>query len=514
MRPSLLLLLLTGCLGTATPAEHGHSHGAGGHSHGGGADHADHGEEGPTVAITRWADGHELFVELDAPVAGQPFSFHAHVTRIADNAAANSGRFTLRFEQDGFVVESHSEDGVARAGIFSESAAAPQKAGTYRLMMVYEADGERAEWDGGDVIVGDGAAVEHAGEAEGEITFLKETQWQIPFRVEPVARHSLAPTVTASGVVHPDPSDSAVVAAPVDGLVAWGDTPPVVGTRVRAGQRLGTLVPAGAAEHWASLSADLATARIDRDVARSDLARIERLGAGELVSPRRLDEARAAVSRADARVLAAGRRLSALSTGETGAVPIRAPADGLVVQVGAEHGTLAPAGAPLVSVTSEGGVEVVAQVTSRRLTNLRPVASLEVSRPDVAPVDLLAAGGALRTEQLVFDSNTLAAPLVARVPASVGLTPGDLVELSVGVGTGEPLIAVPRSAVVEINGQDVVFVQRTGESFARRRVQLGPADATFVAVQSGLSEGDRVVVEGGFDVHVASLSGALESHRH
>ena len=63
-------------------------------------------------------------------------------------------------------------------------------------------------------------------------------------------------------------------------------------------------------------------------------------------------------------------------------------------------------------------------------------------------------------------------------------------------------------------GQDVVFVQRTGESFARRRVQLGPADATFVAVQSGLSEGDRVVVEGGFDVHVASLSGALESHRH
>ena len=74
--------------------------------------------------------------------------------------------------------------------------------------------------------------------------------------------------------------------------------------------------------------------------------------------------------------------------------------------------------------------------------------------------------------------------------------------------------AIVGSAVVEINGQDVVFVQRTGESFARRRVQLGPADATFVAVQSGLSEGDRVVVEGGFDVHVASLSGALESHRH
>ena len=38
----------------------------------------------------------------------------------------------------------------------------------------------------------------------------------------------LAPTVTAAGVVKPAPSSTAVVAAPVEGLVAWSDQLPAV----------------------------------------------------------------------------------------------------------------------------------------------------------------------------------------------------------------------------------------------------------------------------------------------
>lgn len=507
MRSPFLLVLLTGCPAGTPSTGHGHSH-----DHGSvGADA--HGDEPPSLAITRWADGHELFVELDVPVAGESFSYHAHVTRLADNAPATSGQLTLRFEQDSFVVESHTDPAVARPGIFSQTALAPP-AGTYRLVIAYEADGDQALWDGGDVVVAATEPAPHPQEDEGEIAFLKETQWAVPFRVAPARARSLAPTISASGVARPDPAHSAIVAAPVDGLVVWGDAMPVVGTRVASGDRLGTLVPAGAAEHWASLSADLATARIDRDVARGELSRLERLEADELVSPARLDQARAAASRAEARVVAARRRQGALTSSEAGAVPIRAPADGLIVRVGASHGALAPSGSPLVTVAGDGGVFIDARVASRRHRDLRPLASLTLTRPGETPIDLLAAGGQLQTERLLFDPETLLAPLVATVPARVDVAPGELIELSVGVGSGEPVLAVPRSAVVEINGQDVVFVQRTGESFTRRRVELGPADATHVAIRSGLAEGDRVVVEGGFDVHVASLSGALESHRH
>ena len=113
-------------------------------------------------------------MELDAPVTGQAFAYHAHVTRLADNHAATSGALTIRFEQEGFVVESHTDEAVARSGIFAAEATPPSKAGSYQLVFRYVDGDERAEWQAGEVQVGDGAAVAHADEAEGEIAFLKD----------------------------------------------------------------------------------------------------------------------------------------------------------------------------------------------------------------------------------------------------------------------------------------------------------------------------------------------------
>lgn len=128
--------------------------------------HADHGAADESVAVTRWTDSHELFVELDAPVAGHALAYHAHVTRLTDNHAATSGALTFRFEQDGFVVESHTDPAVARPGIFAAEAAAPKEAGTYRLVFSYADGDERATWDAGEVVVGDGAPHAHAGEPD------------------------------------------------------------------------------------------------------------------------------------------------------------------------------------------------------------------------------------------------------------------------------------------------------------------------------------------------------------
>jgi multidrug efflux pump subunit AcrA (membrane-fusion protein) len=67
---------------------------------------------------------------------------------------------------------------------------------------------------------------------------------------------------------------------------------------------------------------------------------------------------------------------------------------------------------------------------------------------------------------------------------------------------------------VEIDTHSYVFVQIGGESFEKRRVALGRRDGAFVEVVSGIEPGERVVTLGGFDVHLASLSGTVESHRH
>lgn len=500
-----MIPLLFAC--APAPTGHGHDHGPGG-----GAEHAD---EGVSVAITRWTATHELFVELDAPVAGQRFAYHAHVTRLADNHAATEGTLTLRFEQDGFPAESHTDPAIARPGIFAAEANAPRAPGSYTLVVSYANGEERASWAGGSVVVGAGAPVPHAPEPEGEIGFLKESQWQVPFAVAPATVRPLAPTLRAAGVVRAAPETTTVVAAPVDGVLVWADDPPVVGRAVLRGQRLATLVPAGQTDSWSRLQADVTGARSDRQLAAQELARVEGLVAQELLPGRRLEEARARLAVAEAEQSASARQMGALTGGAGAGVPVLAPADGLILAVGASHGERVGAGTPLVTVASGPGVLIEARVHDRARVDLGPARSISVDRGGwEQPADVLALGGRLLTERLVFDPHALSAPLTVELPAGAGLEPGDLVELELGVGEPTPREVVPRGAIVEVNGVDLVFVQRTGESFSRRRVVLGERDATHVEVLSGVEPGEMVVVEGGFDVHVASLSGALESHTH
>lgn len=513
------LALVLGCGGS--PAGHGHSHGSGGHSHGPGGHshgaaggHAHGADDGTTVGITRWTTDHELFVELGAPVVGQRYAYQAHVTRLADNQPVTSGQLTLVFEDDGFAIESHTDDAVVRPGVFSSQAAAPSKPGSYTLQITYRDGDTQASWSGGTVTVGADEPVAHEGSDDGEITFPKQSQWQVPFGVAPAAEVPLAPTVRAPGVVEAHPGTTAIVAAPVEGLLAWTDGLPVVGRTVTRGERLATLIPAGAAQHWSRLQADLATAQVDRGLAAKELERVEDLARRDLLPARRLEEARAGAERANAELSATQRRVSALHSGGAGAMPIRAPAAGVVVSVGGAHGVSVAAGAPLIGVATDDSLFVAARVHDRVPTALRPVASLGVVRGDWSrPVDITDRADLL-TEQLVYDPRTLSAPVAVQIHGPVGLSVGDVVEVLIGVGSPEARLAIPRSAVIEINGQDVVFVQRSGESFTRRRVVLGEVDPTHVEVLGGIEPGERVVVEGGFDVHVASLSGALESHRH
>ena len=94
------------------------------------------------------------------------------------------------------------------------------------------------------------------------------------------------------------------------------------------------------------------------------------------------------------------------------------------------------------------------------------------------------------------------------------LNVGASVVLIVRAGERRETLAVPASAVVEINTVPYVFVQTGGEEFEKRRADVGVRDGDHVEIRSGVQEGEHVVTRGGFDVHLATLAGRVESHRH
>ena len=164
----------------------------------------------------------------------------------------------------------------------------------------------------------------------------------------------------------------------------------------------------------------------------------------------------------------------------------------------------------------ESRVLVKAAAFSLDLARLSMIRGARLIRPGQVQDQVLALSNSkLLTQRVVVDPDTLTAPVVYQVKNPDGaLRIGELVQLMLAVGKEEEHLTVPTAAVVEINTRPYLFVMRSGESFDRLKVQLGPTDGRRVAVVSGLAAADRVVIVGAFDIYAASLAGSVESHRH
>lgn len=494
---TLWVVAFWGCHRAEDEAGHGHAHGP----HG---EHVEAGEPEP-FAVTRWTQTHELFVEFEPPVIGKPVKYHAHVTRLADNHAATEGVFEVDWLQGEDPAASFAALEVARAGIFAFSAAAPETAGTYRLRFTYRNGDEEAVWDGGTHALG-AEAPPPPETAEGEISFLKEAQWKIAFAAEPPQPRPLARPLKLSGTVQPAPGRIKAVTAPAAGRLEWV-APVGVGARIQAGAPLGRLIPAAVADHWSTLRLRVRETDVERRRLEVEVARLAALARDGLVPGSQLDQARAELAQVRARLDAARQQQDSVG-GEAVALPVVAPVDGVVIEAPLADGTSISAGDILIRLAQDGATQVVAEVLPAEVPDLTAIQGAWVEAAGAPPVAV-----ALRTQgALVVDPRTGLAPIVFEGLPTWPL--GAHVPLHLEVGSRAEVLSVPREAVVEINTKPFVFVMLGGESFTRRAVVVGGGNAAYVGIVSGVGPTDRVVTRGAFDVHVASLSGGLESHRH
>jgi RND family efflux transporter MFP subunit len=491
--------------------EHGHEHGPAAHAE----------EEGPSLAITRWSERYELFVELPAPTSNKPVTYHAHVTRLSDFAAVSEGTFKVRFKSAGNVVKEATQVGVKRRGIFVFESQGPA-AGDYQLEMAYEQGGQVDVFDCGSVKVADKPAAPAEEPPGSSITFLKESQWKIPFATAWASERPMARELELPAVVEPAAGDQLTVGAPTGGRFFHSAKLTLAeGTRIKKGDVLGTIAPNVAGDDYSRLQFAVEEARLAVEQTQREIARVEPLVQQALLPERRLVELKNDLETQLARSRSAGGRLGRVDApGGAGGLPIKSTLDGVISEIAVLNGEPVEAGAPLLRI---GG-------TDRLWVRARFVAKPASTLVDPTPTTLrLASGERILLEPKgarfvsalpVVDATSRVATWIVDVPPELGgaatpdLRPGASVVLSVRIGKPAPALAVPRAAVVEINTRPYVFVQLDGEHFEKRSVTVGHADGEYVHIVSGVKPGDRVVTRGGFDVHLTALMGTVESHRH
>ncbi len=496
------------------------------------AGHAPHAEaaaeeEETAFAITHFNDQTELFVEFVRLAVGRESIFAAHMTKLSDFKPVTAGKLTITLSGANQPDESFTIDGVAKPGIF-KPAATPKYAGQRKLTFRLDAPGLTSVHDAGLVTVyPNKAAAMKAQQAEkadgpGAISYLKEQQWLTDYGLTQASKRALRTSVAATGTLRAPASHDAQLTASAAGQLLAAGTFPRVGMRVKKGDILGYLVPRlGGDSDIATIEVAAQKARIAAQAAGRERERLEALYKQEAVPEKRVSTARSEEGLARAELAGAERRLATYRQGggAVNGIPIRAPISGTVADVTAAPGGWVNEGQALMHIADASRLWLDVRIAESDLARIgQPNGASFTADGFETPFEVSERSGA-RVVGFgnAIDAASRTAPLLLEFAnPDPRLRIGMAVKASIFSGGTTQVVAVPASALIDDNGQSVVYVLRGGESFERRAVQLGIRDGIWVEVRSGVAAGERVVSKGAYQVRLAATAPAAmgEGHVH
>ncbi len=511
-----LLAALASCKqGPAGSEDHGH-------------DHGDHGATGerPGVSATHFGERTELFLEYPALVRGEASPFAAHLNDLQRFKPLEQGRVEVLLSGGGAPDERFEATEPSPVGIF-RPVVKPAHASRRRLVLTIASGGETDRHDLGEVqvfaSVAEAAAAGEPEERSGLVPFLKEHQWRTDFATAAAEETALRASVLANGTVRARADGESRIAAPVSGrLEAAREGFPVIGQQVRAGDVLAALSPrVGGDADPASLELALTQARLDLELSRRELARVQELAAAEAVPERRVHDARRAVADAEARV-AAGQARKARFEGAAGAsaagrILLRSTVSGTLASIGPPPGSFVEEGRALFQVVDLDRLWLEVQVPEADVGRIgKPSGAWFEVEGFEQPFEVVPErGGRVIGFGGVIDPQSRTAPLVLELRnPDRALRVGMFARVHVLTGAPVRALAIPASAVVDDGSEQVVFVEVSGERFERRPVRTGLRDRDRVEVLSGVAPGERVVSRGAYQVRLAAASGAIPQHGH
>lgn len=321
----------------------------------------------------------------------------------------------------------------------------------------------------------------------GTIRLTTEKMQRAGVRTTAVTRMALARQVRATGTVAADETRQAVLAARFSGFVEklyvaqTGDV-------VRAGQPL--------ARVWAE-SAEVLIKEADYIGSLQSGAPAHAEMAARLLR-------QYGVSQSELNAMA--------KTGvTTRSFTIVAPASGTVMEKNAVLGMHFAAGDPLFKTTDLRQVWVLAEVSERDLSSIKPGQTASVGFRD-NPSESFDGKVLLIYPQIDPATRTVKVRIAVNNTGN-RLRIGQYADVRIDVpAANTPVLSVPASAIVDDGSKQVAFVAKGGGLFEPRTVKLGARTADRVQVVAGLAAGEQVVTSGNFLIDAESnLQTALQT---
>jgi RND family efflux transporter MFP subunit len=521
MRTSILLLMILcgamlGCRKIDSNAE---ANGPGGHSHGVDEDH-DH--EPKTAQITVWRSGFEVFAEHTPPVAGKAARFITHVSELATGSPRSAGPVKFAFQQ-GAVMFEHPQAAPERPGIYIPAITFPTEGDWQANLIIPGETNTIVELGTIKVYPTDDAAAhaEYIEPPEG-ISFLKEQQWRILAKTEPVTAQVLTERIALHATVVPAPGRKVTVSSPVAGTLTL-EKDLQLGDEVEAGNLLGWIEPSfnEFTVKLVEAEAQALRAKGALEQAKAAYERVRALHEQQAKSQRELQEAELAFRSAQASFEAAATiQQTYRTTGATfkdGSIRIemRAPIDGVLDRVTTKLGQRINSDEELYTILDPRSALIQARVPESRLARIKPELGAVFQIVSEGQPLLVANSLSYVAMGRELDPVTRTALLTyAYTNDNDSIMIGANGTLLVATGRSAESLSIPASAIVEEEGIPILFVQVSGETFQKRDVVLGIRDGDRIEVKSGVSAGERVITDGAYAILLSTKSGTIPAHGH
>ncbi len=174
---------------------------------------------------------------------------------------------------------------------------------------------------------------------------------------------------------------------------------------------------------------------------------------------------------------------------------LNSPIDGIVVERNATIGASVGTEASLFKIIDLSRVWVDANVFEKDLQRVRLGQQVKLTVPAFPGSTF---SGKVILVNSVVDPDTRTVKVRTEVPNPDGrLKPDMFANVEIITDVNRAAISIPQSAVLNDNGQTVVFVAE-GKGYQKRQVHTGIQNGDWVEIIDGLNAGDKLVVKGNY----------------
>ena len=331
------------------------------------------------------------------------------------------------------------------------------------------------------------AEEEHEEEEGGIPPMSVEQREALGIRTQVVGTHLMAEELTAPGEVTVNRYRTAEVTPRISAQITQRHAR--MGQQVKKGQKLVTLSSVAMAEAQGQLL-----------IADREWRRVQKLGR-KVVSEKRYVETQVSRQQAYAKVLAFGMTESQakalLKQGDvskaTGTFDLLSSQAGTVLSDNFVIGRVVEPGQVLMEISDESRLWVEAQLAAEVASRIAVGSTVRVSSDERRWVK----GKVIQIHRLVDDTTRTLAVRIELDSGNAGLRPGQFVKSAIQIAPGAAVVAVPREAVLLLQGDYVVF-KPVGEEVHAVPVERGATRGNWTEIKAGLAVGDEIVTQGAY----------------